>query len=194
MEPNKISILPLVIDDCKLPLFLRSKLYADFRQDFNSGLDMIVDAVRDMYNLYSGAITNEDKKTSFSSDISTCKNSVEINMDVISEDDDSDYFILSKIKFVGNEVALGKYLKYKKDGKSQEFVKLVTKALGSTPEISKARMIITGREGGSLSFEVADDSNLSFAIKVESKKVGPDNGKVVLFNLGEIFNFHQELA
>ncbi len=41
LEERKTLVLPLVIDDCALPLFLRDKLYADFRRNpdeaFNLG-------------------------------------------------------------------------------------------------------------------------------------------------------------
>ncbi len=33
LEEKKTLVMPCVIDDCEIPLFLRDKLYADFRSD-----------------------------------------------------------------------------------------------------------------------------------------------------------------
>lgn len=42
MEYQRVVVLPLLIDDCKIPLFLRDKLFADFRTDFYIGLAAIL--------------------------------------------------------------------------------------------------------------------------------------------------------
>lgn len=39
IEENKVKVLPLLAEDCEIPAFLRSKKYADFRNDYHSGLE-----------------------------------------------------------------------------------------------------------------------------------------------------------
>jgi hypothetical protein len=38
IETNKILVLPLLAEDCDIPLFLKTKRYADFRFSYNQGL------------------------------------------------------------------------------------------------------------------------------------------------------------
>lgn len=38
MQTRKIGILPILLRDCEIPLFLASKKYADFRTDYDAGL------------------------------------------------------------------------------------------------------------------------------------------------------------
>jgi hypothetical protein len=40
---RKVFILPAVIDDCEIPLFLRDKVYADFRASYDTGLRALLD-------------------------------------------------------------------------------------------------------------------------------------------------------
>jgi TIR domain len=40
-----VFILPILIEDCDLPLFLRDKMYADFRRDYAEGLGAIMRVV-----------------------------------------------------------------------------------------------------------------------------------------------------
>jgi hypothetical protein len=44
MEVNnrKVKILPLLVQDCEIPLFLKDKLYADFRTSYNNGLNVLL--------------------------------------------------------------------------------------------------------------------------------------------------------
>lgn len=38
LSRQKVFILPVVIDECDIPLFLRDKVYADFRNSYDTGL------------------------------------------------------------------------------------------------------------------------------------------------------------
>ena len=39
---GKGVVLPVLLEDCKLPVLLRNRLYADFRTDFNAGLQALL--------------------------------------------------------------------------------------------------------------------------------------------------------
>ncbi|MWP39374.1 TIR domain-containing protein [Rhodobacter sphaeroides] len=41
LEESKTLVLPVVIDDCKIPLFIRDKLYADFRKDPDKAFNLV---------------------------------------------------------------------------------------------------------------------------------------------------------
>ena len=38
-------ILPALLEDCQIPLFLREKVYADFRTNYDHGLHQVLEAV-----------------------------------------------------------------------------------------------------------------------------------------------------
>lgn len=42
LRDKNIFVLPLVVDDCEIPLFLLDKLYADFRSSYEEGLDALL--------------------------------------------------------------------------------------------------------------------------------------------------------
>jgi hypothetical protein len=50
LEENKVMIIPVLIEDCDLPIFVRGKLYADFRPgfDLDVGLHTILEEVREI--------------------------------------------------------------------------------------------------------------------------------------------------
>ncbi|NJD01552.1 MAG: toll/interleukin-1 receptor domain-containing protein [Ruminiclostridium sp.] len=193
IEEKKFSILPLVIDDCKLPLFLRDKLYADFRMDFDSGVKMILNAVANKYNLFAGKTTNHGKTTSFGTDVVVYDNQIIINFDIISQDDDFDYFILSKIKLTGNDKALEQFELYQKDGEATLFIREMIGVCGQLPEIERKKVIVGGRKSvrETLYFD-NKENGLAFCVDITSKKVGIDNGKFVILDLGMLFRFYKD--
>jgi len=54
LDEKKVIVLPVLVEDCEIPVFLREKLYADFRKDFKSGLQALVDAVAKVTKIDQG--------------------------------------------------------------------------------------------------------------------------------------------
>ena len=42
LEEKRVILLPVLIEECKIPLFLRDKKWADFRSDFKEGLKQVL--------------------------------------------------------------------------------------------------------------------------------------------------------
>jgi hypothetical protein len=193
LEERKLSILPLVTDNCKLPPLLRDKLYADFRNDFDAGVKMILNAVADKYNLYSGKISNNSKATSFGTDVILYEKSIEINLDIISEDDDAEYYILTKVKFTGNEQSLEQFQLYDSDGEAGVFIREIVGVCTKNQNMATAKVVIGGNKPARETFYIgSNEGGLAFKIDVSSKKVGSDDGKYVAFHLGYLFRFYSE--
>ncbi|GAA0954426.1 hypothetical protein GCM10009554_60150 [Kribbella koreensis] len=45
VEQGQVSVIPVLIDDCKIPTLLRTKKYADIRNDYRTGLEQILEAL-----------------------------------------------------------------------------------------------------------------------------------------------------
>lgn len=45
LRDKSVFVLPIIIDDCEIPLFLLDKLYADFRSSYDQGLEALLKRV-----------------------------------------------------------------------------------------------------------------------------------------------------
>lgn len=54
LEERKTLLMPLVIDDCTIPLFLRDKVYADFRANPDEALEQVNRALAGISNPLQG--------------------------------------------------------------------------------------------------------------------------------------------
>jgi hypothetical protein len=50
LEEKRVFVLPVLLEDCSLPLFARGKIYADFRKSFDEGLTTILEGVAKITN------------------------------------------------------------------------------------------------------------------------------------------------
>jgi len=44
LKERRVVVLPVVIEDCDIPTLLSDKVYADFRRNYSSGLNRLIDA------------------------------------------------------------------------------------------------------------------------------------------------------
>jgi hypothetical protein len=54
LEERKTIVMPCVIDDCQIPLFLRDKLYADFRQNPDEAFNLVDRSLAKISNAFQG--------------------------------------------------------------------------------------------------------------------------------------------
>jgi hypothetical protein len=105
IEDRKVMILPILIDDVKLPLLIRDKLYADFRDDFQSGLSKLLAVLSPYYRTQSlGRASPHDKYyIDFAYNTEIVDNRPVCEIDVISFDLEEPYSIFTNIRFEGTE-------------------------------------------------------------------------------------------
>jgi hypothetical protein len=45
IHENKVMIIPVLLEDCNIPILLQTKKYADFRTDYRDGLETLLGAL-----------------------------------------------------------------------------------------------------------------------------------------------------
>ena len=66
VEEKRAIILPVLLEDCKLPLFVRDKFYADFRSDFSFGFRQIEDTLAAQFSQNQFHLDSGDYETDWS--------------------------------------------------------------------------------------------------------------------------------
>jgi hypothetical protein len=124
LERKRIVLLPILIEDCEIPLFLRDKFYADFRQSFETGLETVLESLSNMDNDISGRIPNVNAPNTLSDfgiNWGLRGNRFELNIDVVeySTYNEKPFTVLTNIVFVGNESATKRFLEQVNNGKME---------------------------------------------------------------------------
>ena len=68
LEEKGNIIIPIVIEDCEIPIFLREKMYADFRSDWDGGYRILSEALAKYTNMDQGRFDNPVFHVDYSSE------------------------------------------------------------------------------------------------------------------------------
>jgi len=186
-------IIPIIIDDCELPDVLKTIKGVNFAQkSFEEGIKEILNKIGKKYNIFAGKFTNEKIATYFGTDVEIFKDKIKFNIDVISKDENYDYFILTKIIFEGNDKVLEQFKIYENDNEGHIFLKDIIKVMLKVPDIANSKIVIENYDAKRIAFAVGEENGLKFKILITSKKIGIDNGNSVVLSLGDIFKFYVE--
>jgi hypothetical protein len=185
IEEREIIILPVLIDDCKVPLLLREKRYADFRDKFSEGLKALLGAVEKQYNI--GISSRTSSKSDYYFDF-TIENGWDqgkfiMNIDIVSFDKEENFSILSKFFFQGNIL---NSVTTKDEGSRirTRLLKTCAQEFINTP----GRIKITGDQTTTGNFEITDPlAGVTYQVVYSAKRLGENSGNTILFNMGALF-------
>lgn len=60
LDEKRVVVLPVLLEDCDIPLFLREKMYADLRGDFDTGINAIMNSVAKVTNPNQNRFSDDD--------------------------------------------------------------------------------------------------------------------------------------
>ena len=109
LDEKRVLVLPVLLDNCDIPMFLREKMYADFRTSFDTGLRALIPAVAQFTNADQGRFvtgkTNTDWAESWGVQNGTDLFCMEYVLVEVSPD--QPFTILTQILVTCNEAARG---------------------------------------------------------------------------------------
>jgi len=194
LEAKSVFVLPIVVDDCDIPLFLKDKLYADFRKDKDKAFKDVLEATARFTSdtLYRGITPKMN--TDYGLYYSVSPDTVEISLTLLDMPVDQPYSVITEVFIRGNQVLVKRYNEFAKHG----FDWFQREAILAT--------VMDGIENKKAGFHYLDDSfpkSLEFTIvdskrgvrldvAVQSRRLGEDNGKDIAVDWGLSFKRYVE--
>jgi TIR domain-containing protein len=190
LEERRVVVLPVLAEHCEIPLFLREKVYADFRTDYDTGLNTILEAVARVTSDTQGRLDRPEWHVDWAVDWDILDETLVLRITAVEQAQDKPYCVLSEMKIVGNEVATARYLAF------------LENELDWIERLAIIDMIATSMREGALALQfVIDDQNAKvrtrevedptlgarYQISISVRRIGEDNGKDVFIDYGEQF-------
>lgn len=191
LEKKRVVLLPVLIEDCEIPLFLRDKFYADFRNSFKEGYEKVKQAVSRLQNDEIGRIENEiETYSDFAINWGIRGEYFELMVDVVeySVNPENPFTILTNIVFVGNKEATQKYEVYKKQGKEWLMKRIVLMLCAENKSFVDSNAYIFNDKPFETRISLQDPkSGINFNGFVTVKRMGPSDKKDKVYYFGRIF-------
>ena len=190
LEEKRVIVMPVVLDDCEIPLFLRDKLHADFRVDKDKGLRQVLEAIAKVTSDTLGRVEQPKSYVDFGMYSILISGLLRIRLTLLEQAINDRYSVITEIIVDGNQPATKRYFAFADSGLEWFAKQVILEMIGD---------IVTKGNSGQLLLEssfpktqqiiVKDDRlGISYQVNVESRRLGEDNGKDVLVDWGNQLN------
>lgn len=186
LEERRVVVLPAILDDCQIPLFLRDKLYADFRTDFDEGLKSTLQSIARVTSDSLGRIPRPKSDIDWSVDWGESNGRVNMRITTIEPIPEFRYTVLTEVNIRFSPAATKRYKEYEREGLDWIYRLMVHGILGAMGIKDDLRILLMDNLPRSQKLKFNDPkTGISYEIIATSRRLGEDNGMDVLFNYGQ---------
>ena len=186
LEEKRVVVLPLLVEECEIPFFLRDKMHADFTIDKDKGLHQVLDAIAKVTSDSLRRIDHEKYFVDFGLYSIIDSGSLKIRLTFLEQAVESRYSVITEIIIIGNETATQRYLKFAEE-KLEWFERHVILEMLDSVVLDEncGKLMITSSIPQTQHIEIQDKTTpIMYQVEIESRRIGEDNGKDVLVDWG----------
>jgi hypothetical protein len=186
LEERQVLVLPVLLEECEIPLFLRDKKYADFRKGFDQGLREILEALARGSNPGLGRVDEVGGFIDWSITWGTDEqNAVSLHVMAAEHAKEQPYTTLSYIKIELNDVGSRRHLELAEAGFDDFAEQLVLTSIATVPEIVDFSVRLRDQHPKTQKFTVRDSkAGLEYRITAVCNRLGQDTGRDILLHIG----------
>lgn len=176
LEEKKVVVMPCVIDDCQIPLFLRDKLYADFRKDADAAFNLVDKSLAKISNPFQGRVEQPKFHTDWAVDWWRDEEGrMSVRWTFIDHGHDWPYVILSECHVVCDDPASRELSSSERRGEHGAFIRSILERIVATFEHNPLKEPIKDQFAKFVAWNVSD-GRFSYEVLVTYRRLGMDNG------------------
>lgn len=184
LEENRVLVLPVLIEDCDIPMFLREKMYADFRTDFDSGLKALVESLAKVTNLDQGRMKSGNTFTDWAETWKYEDDLFWVEYTVIEFSADMPFTILTIVSVRCNEVVTRRYRAYDKAGLGWLGRIIIAEMLTELASARDMKVLLEDQRPQIVAGGVRDPRlGAEYEINIRCQRLGEDNGRDQLIHV-----------
>lgn len=186
LHEKRVVVLPVIVEDCEIPLFLREKMYADLRKDFDQGLHSILSAIAKVTNADQARLEQDDGTLDWSEDWGYQNGLFHLRFTIVNIPKTLPMTFLTQIYVFCNESATRRYQQYEQAGLDWIGRAVIAEALFTFGAQDDFRVILKDQFPKEIKATIGDQkSGAAYDVICESRKMGQDNGKDQLLNISD---------
>lgn len=189
LEERRTVLIPCIIGDCDIPLFLRDKLYVDFRSDKGQAFELLDRSLRRISNPAQSRIDRLEFHTDWSVDWGTIQCSSVIEWLFVDHGEKVPYCVVTRCRLVlDSDAAEKEFARRLRKGDGDHLVYAAEFLARFLEEVKQGDFRVTLSDPTEISEthhlvgEMGDEAILNIGIR----RLGIDNGMDTLFTVDEI--------
>lgn len=181
LEERRVFVLPVLLDDCEIPLFARGKLYADFRSSFDDGLTVVLEGVAKITNPNLARFKEPDYHIDYAMDWVVEEGFVAIRLIYVEQARGQPYTCLTVVEILVEGEAKAVYDSYARNNDGAEARFRAVEALHShLQKHGDVRPRLSDQFEQVFHFEFKGKHGDSYSAKVSARRLGEDTGRDIL--------------
>jgi hypothetical protein len=187
LEEGRVHVLPILAQECEIPPFLKDKVYADFRDDYDQGLAELLKRLEPPDTGSRGRTEDRKYYNDYAFDWGKLGDRRQYRLWLLSHGADLPYSVLCTIIAVPSEVHDGRLNQYEEAGFPWAATVMILEELAYLSEAQDARLLIPGEDEGVQKLAFVDPrTGPSLLVEVRARRLGPDPGKDLVYEWGSI--------
>lgn len=184
----------IVVNDCEIPLFLKDKLYADFRTDNNAALQLLLEATARFTSDTLHRESTPKMTTDFGLFWGLAPDKLDINLTLLDMPTDYPYSVITDIYINCNETVAKRYAEFSKHGFDWFERTVIFSMVSEAIEREKAGFLILD-DSFPKEFKITISDvkrNVRVDVLVRSRRLGEDTGTDIVVDWGLSLKRHVE--
>jgi hypothetical protein len=191
LEERRVLVLPVLIEECSIPLFLRDKLRVDLSGDFEGGLAKLVSMLAPLTNPSRGRLEEPRFLIDYAIDFFEAEHFYR-RLTLVEHSPDLPYIAITELHTKGDQGAIALFKAYADVGLDWWVDLLIVEMLASSIS-PKLKLVLDDCLPKSLRFEFHDAKiNARYQVEIQSRLLGTDTGNSVVLHVGhqlqKVFN------
>ena len=193
LEERRVVTIPVVLEDCNIPLFMRGRYYADFRNNFDQAIVRLQDSLLRFTDVSLNRVENDNYYIDWAVDQGIKDDCFEFNIDSVSFAKEREYSILCNINVRGNNVITDLYKRAATKRAGDILVDELLNSLVSMDKKNDFRIILEDNRAKKKKFGIGDEKlNYKFKVEIYVRRLGINNGFDIVFDFGSILRLISE--
>jgi hypothetical protein len=189
LEEKRVVVLPVLIDDCKIPLFLRDKLYADFRTSFDQGLNDVLESISRVTSDTLVRLENPQWHVDWGFSWDVVDDRFWMSLMAVEQSVGDRFTVVTEISIVGNDRATERYRAFRRAGLPEVERDALIDILTETAAAEDVRLQISDSNPQVAKFVFGDKaSGAEYVVHITARRLGDDTGRDILIDIGGQLN------
>jgi hypothetical protein len=184
LEERRVVVLPVLLEDCDIPLLLREKLYADFRKGFDDGLRVVLESVAKVSSSVRSRIIDPEFHTDWAVDWGDIDGYFALRITLVEQSRKYPLSVLTEAILMPNESGRARYEKTVRLGLDWFGRSTILEALAEFAENTDLKILLEDQLPKEKAATIKDKgSDVAYEVLITSRWLGEDTGRDLVVNL-----------
>ncbi|MGM7446898.1 toll/interleukin-1 receptor domain-containing protein [Idiomarina sp. ST20R2A10] len=184
LEEKRVVVMPVLLEDCDIPLFARGKLYADFRTNFDDGLKTVVEGIAKVTSPFLARAKEPEYHVDWSIDWGDVNGLFAIILNFVEQAQNQPYSCLTNIEILCSSIATKKYEKIKfalgEEHARAYIIQIINEYFEGRPDFRP--LLVNEREKVEKVVIRGNDQGEEYSLRIGVRRLGENTGRDILVN------------